>query len=134
MRFKENELPKHIRDQIKNPGKKQPQILAVTNLNCLDAARDMNKAERRFYEFLKAQSDVVHIDFNAWRCKIAEGAWYKPDFFVIKDTGHVEIYEVKGFWRSRDRVRTKTAASSYPYFSWYGAMWVKGQWQFEKFK
>ena len=134
MRFRENELPQHIRNQIKRADKKEPQILAVTDLNSLDDTQSMNKTERRFYEFLQAQSDIVHIDFNVWRCKIAEGAWYKPDFLVIRDTGRVEIYEVKGFWRSRDRVRTKVAASSYPYFNWFGAQYEKGQWKFEEFK
>ena len=141
MAYSESDIkafPKHIREQIENNGKpdkahKSPVALA----NVIDDTQGMNKTESRFYAYLRSHSDIVHIDFNAWRCRLAttqaKDAWYKPDFFVIRDTGKVEIYEVKGFWRSRDRVRIKVAASLYPYFNWYGAMLEKGQWKFERF-
>ena len=132
------EFPKHIREQIENNGKpSKAQNSPVAVANVVGDTQGMNKTESRFYAYLRSHSDIVHIDFNAWRCKLAttqaKDAWYKPDFFVIRDTGKVEIYEVKGFWRSRDRVRIKVAASLYPYFNWYGAMLEKGEWKFERF-
>jgi len=141
MAYSESDIkafPKHIREQIEKSGaKSKAQNSPVAVANVVGDTQGMNKTESRFYTYLRDSADIVHIDFNSWRCKLAttqaKDAWYKPDFFVIRQTGKVDIYEVKGFWRSRDRVRIKVAASLYPYFNWYGAMLEKGQWKFERF-
>ena len=156
MAYSESDIkafPKHIREQINKDllnnkshqsivdavSKKQNKALESYQAyaNVVSDTQGMNKTESRFYTYLRSHSDIVHIGFNSWRCKLAttqaKDAWYKPDFFVIRDSGRVEIYEVKGFWRSRDRVRIKVAASLYPYFNWYGAMLEKGEWKFERF-
>jgi hypothetical protein len=62
------------------------------------------------------------------RLKLANGAWYKPDFMVWHNDGLIELEEVKGAWREAARVRWKVAIEQYPMFGF--SLWTKtkGQW------
>lgn len=53
--------------------------------------------------------------YEAIRLRLADGAWYMPDFRVIMPDGTEEYHEVKGFWREAARVRIKVAAEHHPY-------------------
>ena len=62
------------------------------------------------------------------RLKLADGAWYKPDFMVTHNDGGIELEEVKGFWREAARLRWKVAIAQFPMFAF--SLWTKlnGQW------
>ena len=45
----------------------------------------------------------------------------------------LEIHEVKGHWRSRDRIRFKVAAEMNPWFRFLGVMREHGEWIYERF-
>lgn len=78
--------------------------------------REMNGWERQYLDQLKARPDVQEARFEAVRVRLADGAWYKSDFFVVLVDGRMELHEVKGLWRTAARVRIKVAARLYPWF------------------
>jgi hypothetical protein len=54
--------------------------------------------------------------YEAIKLRLANGAWYKPDFALIDAGGHFVIHETKGHWREAARVRIKVAAELFPFF------------------
>jgi hypothetical protein len=72
-----------------------------------------NQTEQIHAARLRADPDVERFEFNAIRLRLADGTWYKPDFWVVYRDGHEEMHEVKMRWWSRDRVRVKVAARLY---------------------
>lgn len=97
----------------------------------------MNQLETRFARevlaTLKVAGEIGEYRFEAVKLRLAEGAWYTPDFVVKHHDGHLEFVEVKGFWREAARVRIKVAAEQY---AWLGRFVVAqrkdGRWQFEQ--
>jgi len=95
----------------------------------------MNKTEQRYADQLEMQyraGKIVAWRFNAIRFRLAEGAYYKPDFFIVK-LDSFEIHETKGFFREAAKVRIKTAAELYPWFKWYAVQLKKKAWVYEEF-
>jgi hypothetical protein len=98
---------------------------------------EMNQLETRFLcevlSPLEMAGDIAEYRFEGVKLRLAEGAWYTPDFVVKHHDGHLEFVEVKGFWREAARVRIKVAAEQY---AWLGRFVVvqrkNGQWQFEQ--
>jgi len=82
-------------------------------------ARGMNKLEQGYAARLDLRvraGDVACWEFEGIRLRLGEGAYYKPDFLVIRPSGAVELHETKGFWREAARVRIRAAAERYWYF------------------
>lgn len=84
--------------------------------------RTMNKTETLYAEILAAlqrNGIVRQWAFEAIRLKLADGAYYKPDFLVWKADGSIELIETKGaFCREAALVRYKVARDLYPMFVW----------------
>jgi len=119
-------IPKHIRDQFGKakggPAKKR--------------RGQMNRTEARFakevLDLMKADGDIHDYRFEPLRLRLAEGAYYCPDFVVKHQDGTVEFVEVKGFWREAARLRIKVAAEQYGWLGKFVAVrLVKGKWEFE---
>jgi hypothetical protein len=99
------------------------------------APRGMNKLEANYSRYLDAQKQVGRIiwwGFEKIRLRLAEGAWFKADFFVVKADGAMEVHEVKGFWREAARLRIKVAADNFP-FKFIAVTHEKGRWCYESF-
>lgn len=80
--------------------------------------RGQNKWEAEFAARLQSQQDsglIVWYQFEGLRFRLADGAWYKPDFVALSHTGELIVYECKGFWRESARVRIKVAADRHPF-------------------
>lgn len=103
----------------------------------------MNKLETRYsshLEALKIQSGVIcWYEFEAFKIRLADGAWYTPDFTVMRwdlkgGPPRVEFHECKGFWREAARIRIKVAADKYP-FRFVAVTFDRktGEWQYEHF-
>ena len=82
------------------------------------------------------QPFIRHI-FEAHKIKLANGAWYKPDWWVTDAAGEVHIFEIKGkdyIWE-RTTNSIKHAADRYPYYNWYLCVENDmGEWLVEKVK
>lgn len=97
----------------------------------------MNKLEARFAnEVLRPQRvscEIIWWDFEPFKVRLADGAWYTPDFAAIDTVGLV-LFECKGFWREAARVRIKVAADKYP-FRFVAVTYDRktGEWQYENF-
>lgn len=79
----------------------------------------MNKTEADYATLLdlRKQGGEIHSwQFEAIRLRMADGAFYKPDFLVQDVNGYLELHEVKGHWREAAKVRIKVAAALYPMF------------------
>jgi len=89
----------------------------------------MNGLESEFYERLKLQYPDSFICCQAFRLRIGNFAWYKPDFIVFSPlTGQIKAMETKGFSRPASIVRLKAVATQYPWISW-SLHWKKlGTW------
>lgn len=84
-----------------------------------DLFQGMNRTESDWAIELEARrrvGEIEHWSFESVRLKLANGAWYTPDFFVVVSDGSIEIHETKGFMREAARVRLLTAAQLYPWF------------------
>jgi hypothetical protein len=94
----------------------------------------MNRTEAAYadqLELLKIAGKIIDWRFNAIRFRMADGAYYKPDFMIIKEDC-CELHEVKGFWREAAKVRIKVAAELYPWFRWVVVRLVKGKWDIKE--
>jgi hypothetical protein len=64
-------------------------------------------------EARKRRGEILDYGFNRVRLRLANGAWYKPDFDVTLAIGAVEYHETKGFQREAAILRVKVAASNF---------------------
>jgi hypothetical protein len=75
----------------------------------------MNKTETAYAQRLDLLAKADNIGFwgfEAIKLKLADGAWYTPDF-LVQTLDTLEIHEVKGFFREAAKVRWKVAKSIY---------------------
>ena len=90
----------------------------------------MNAAEERYagvLELRRKAGEVYQWGFEAIKLRLAEGAWYTPDFLVVLESGGIEIHEFKGHWREAALVRIKVAAALYPCFRFITVQEKKGR-------
>lgn len=100
----------------------------------------MNKLEARYcsevLDVRKSLGEVAAYWYESVKLRLAEGAWFTVDFFVMLPDGRLEAHEVKGHWREASRARIKVAAELYP-FRFVSARKLKksegGSWKFEEF-
>jgi hypothetical protein len=102
----------------------------------------MNGLEKRYaahLDLLKLGGEIVHWEFEPLRFRLADGAWYKPDFFVVralvaKGLGF-ELHETKGRWMEAARVRIKVSADRHPFFKFRAVQWNRTEkvWEVEEF-
>jgi hypothetical protein len=97
--------------------------------------RKMNKLEsayeRHLYGLLNV-GEVLWYRFEPMRLRLANGAYYKPDFGVKIRDGSLEFHETKGHWREAARVRIKVAAELFP-FRFIAVTRKNGGWAREEF-
>jgi hypothetical protein len=82
----------------------------------------MNKTEAAYDSLLKQRLHVGEIQwyrFEGVKLRLADNTFYTADFFVMNSESVLEVHEVKGFWTDDARVKTKVAASIYP-FKFFG--------------
>lgn len=111
------------------------------SLNALGRLKkgQLNKTEQAYQDYLeqlKYTGEILWYKFEGIILRIADGANFTPDFFVMKATGELEVHEVKGFWKEAARVRMKVAASDYPFrfiAAKQKANKFGGGWEFEVF-
>ena len=70
---------------------------------------------------------IKWFDYEAFKIRLADGAWYTPDFFVVMFDDTVEIHEVKGRWMEAAKVRFKVAVSKTP-FVFRVVKKIRGMW------
>lgn len=86
----------------------------------------MNKTEERFessvLQVRKLAGEIDSWEYEKLKFRLADGAYYTPDFVVYLADGTIEIAEVKGSagWEEAARVRMKVAAEQFPRFGWCG--------------
>ena len=97
--------------------------------------RKMNKTEAAYDQHLQAlhaAGDVLWHRFEPMRLRLADGAWFTPDFGVLTRDCLFEFHETKGFWREAARVRIKIAAELFP-FKFIAIKRDGGGWKREEF-
>lgn len=86
----------------------------------------MNATEAAYALTLQARQEAGEIawwGFGVVRLRLAEGAYYKPDFVILLAPGHapegdgrlLEIHEVKGHKREAAMVRYRVAREQHPW-------------------
>lgn len=78
----------------------------------------MNKLEAEYaqhLELLKHAGEILWWRYEAIRLRLADGSWFRPDFFVLTKDCHLEVRETKGFMREAANVRLKVAAGIFPF-------------------
>lgn len=65
-------------------------------------------------EARKRAGEIRWYGFEPVRLRLADGAFYKPDYMVVTNAG-VEFHEVKGFLRIAANIRFKVAAEAFPF-------------------
>lgn len=97
----------------------------------------MNKLEAKWAQQLEIERQAGEIRrwrFNEIKLKLADGSWFKCDFWVVCADGSVRMDETKGHWREAAKVRIRVAARLYPEFRFHAIQW-KGRegWKVEEF-
>lgn len=90
----------------------------------------MNKLEARYAGLLDemmATGAIIRWDFEPEKLRLADGAYYTPDFRVVANDLTIEFHECKGFMREAAHVRLKVAADQHPYV-FRLVRWVNKQW------
>ncbi len=97
-------------------------------MNKLETAYAANLAERL------ADGAIYWWAFEPVKLRLADGAWYCPDFAVLDGVDGLSFIETKGFWREAARIRIKVAADKYP-FRFVAVTKHKrtGEWEYETF-
>lgn len=99
--------------------------------------RGMNKLEARYAQEVlepwKNAGIVREYGYEDLRLRLADGAWYKPDFRATMHDGLTLVVEVKGFWREAARLRLKVAADRFRNFRFIAVRRVKREWLTEEF-
>lgn len=79
---------------------------------------EMNKTEAAYEGHLKGlqlAGDIAWFKFEGIKLRLADNTFYTPDFAVMLTNGQMQLHEVKGFWTDDAKVKTKVAASLYPF-------------------
>jgi len=95
-----------------------------------------SKGEEEYAQHLSilgAAGEIQGWRYEAIKLRLADGAWYTPDFIVLRENC-IEIHEFKGFWREAARVRIKVAAETYPEFQFIAIQRQGNGWKYEEFK
>lgn len=92
--------------------------MIVARATSRDPLAGANKLEREYAAHLELLCKARVI--KAWgyeqiRLRLADGAFYTPDFIVVAADEALEIHETKGFMREAARVRIKVAAEMHPF-------------------
>lgn len=124
-----NRLPKEWEGRVASESLKLPEVSPTP--------RGMNKLELRWSQELELERQAGTIRgwrFNEIRLKLADGSWFKCDFWVVCADGSVRMDETKGYWRESARVRIRVAARLFPEFRFRAIQW-KGHagWKVEEF-
>jgi len=114
-------------------------------LNIQARARMEEPAYRSSYEKQYAEElelrrlagEIFSWRFEPFKLRLGK-SWttsYQPDFLTVGNDGAMTFIEVKGFWRSAGRVKTKTAALLFPEFTFIAVTKDKDQpgWREETF-
>lgn len=95
----------------------------------------MNKLESAYgayLDVLKHSGEVLWWRFQPLKLRLADGAYFTPDFGVLFTSLAFELHETKGHWREAARVRIKVAAEQFP-FKFIAIKRVASSWEREEF-
>lgn len=78
----------------------------------------MNKTEQAFAELLKQwlhDGTILWWKFHIIKVRLADGAWYEPDFLVMRADRTLWIYETKGgFTTDKGQLKIRACAEVFP--------------------
>lgn len=108
-------------------GRTTPERRALQSvINHRDYRSYRSGLERRYAELLESRKivgEIVAWQYECVKLHLGGGAWYLPDFVVIRDEPDgrrvSEIHEVKGFWREAAKVRLKVAVEKFWWFDFF---------------
>ena len=78
----------------------------------------MNRLEGAYANHLdqeKREGRIEYWVFESVKFGIGAGAWFCPDFMIMRTDGQIEFHETKGFMREAANFRLKVAADKYPF-------------------
>ena len=95
-----------------------------------DAKPLLNKLETDALAWLKSRYPCATFHAQAWRVKIANGAWFKVDLCAVIENRWTawECKEFKGKNVDRGLLALKTAAHQFPEVQWVLLSRKNGQW------
>lgn len=132
-------FPEHIQQQIAEKTGKSATSEASAKYEILARGAkpdgEKNKHESYFeQEYLipmRSAGKIIEWHFEKFRWKLGDNCFYKPDYFTVMADLSINIYEVKGHWTEKARVKIKAAADAMPWFRWIACYRKAGAWTFE---
>ena len=91
-----------------------------TNCRTRQPKTGPNKTESEYMDFLEQRrliGEIISYGYEMVKFRLA-GNWkttYKPDFYVLRTDGQLEVHEVKGFMEDDAAVKLKVAANRFPF-------------------
>lgn len=87
----------------------------------------MNKLEQEYYDrFLSWKDSTLSICVQSVRFRLANGLWYKPDFFTNAPNVGIEVKGPHAFRGGFENL--KMAAHQYPWIKWVLVWKENGEW------
>lgn len=113
---------------------------AVARVELVVREMGTNKTEKEYFELLELRwkaGEIRWFDFEPIKLKLAKNTFYTPDFGIFFADKSFGFHEVKGFWRDDARVKIKTAARLFPFFTFTAVSKRSkrkgGGWHYEEF-
>ena len=130
MNWSEKEYQAHLAKRKSQP---EQEGCAIDSMNPQPKKRTMNGTERRYADYvLEPSRHVGEIDswmYEGLRFKLADGAWYKPDFNVFYPDGQLINIEIKGgIIHEATVVRIKVAREAHLWCKFQVWQWKGGAW------
>jgi hypothetical protein len=125
-----------INSTIMDSRQARPEYVPLKKRRCRRGV--MNRLETAFAQELGRRKDAgefVWFEFETQKYKLADDAWYTPDFPALRANLRQVVFEVKGFWREAARLRCKVMATRYPHVDVYAVTRNRRrEWVYEKFE
>lgn len=108
-----------------------PEIEAAPSERRIRQSRDvLNKLETEYQDVLRFEHGAENVKAQSIRLRLANGQWYKPDFYLPKLGLMIEVKGPRSFRGGFENL--KSAAATHPHFKFRLVWRVSGQWKFQE--
>lgn len=113
-----------------------PKLAQTTNLeipNLLPVVANtdeakLNKTEAEYLMYIRCLG-FAWIGVQNITLKLGHDCRYTPDFVTVDKNGHLDVREVKGFFRDDAKVKIKVAARMFPWMTFQVVRKAKTGWE-----
>lgn len=108
------------------------QVAALPFIANTDEAK-LNKTEKEYLQYIRCLG-FAWIGVQNITLKLGHDCRYTPDFVTVDVNGHMDVREVKGFFRDDAKVKIAVAARLFPWMTFQVVRKTKAGWEHKPIK